>query len=149
MNLKVPKNKTAIVIYFVGGASLSGSVFLSHHSPLRYGQEQVGDLLNGPEPFFPVESEETGAIRLIHKRNIVRVASRETPATEEMGKKVNISCVLNDGQILTGDLVIQQPEHKSRVLDFFNSSEGMFFQLGMDSKTLYVNRLHISEILPG
>jgi hypothetical protein len=149
MSLRVPKKKNHLVVYFIGGGTVSGSVFLSQQSAYRFGEEQPIDLLNNPDAFFPFESEETESIRLIHKRNILWIASREEPAEDDVGKKERISIVFANGEKLIGDVIIQQPVHRSRILDFFNSCEGMFFQLRTESKSLYVNLLYISEILPG
>ena len=148
MSFKVPKVKTPLTIHFVGGSSVSGEIFLSPQSPYRYGKEKMLDLLNNEEPFFPLEAETTSSIRLIHKANIVFITTHEEKDAEAAGRKVTITVVRADGENLIGDLIIEEPEHKSRVLDFFNSNKGSFFRLQTKDKIYYINSRYVSEILP-
>ena len=147
MNLKVPKKKAPLTLHFVGGSKVSGSVFLSHQSRTRRGAERTLDLLNSDDMFFPFESEDTTAIRLVHKRNIVLITAHEDGEEgEPIGKRVNISMVLTDGERVVGDLIIAQPEHKSRVLDFFNDNKGQFFSLVSKDKRYYINVRHVEQV---
>lgn len=149
MTFQVPKKKVFLTITMVGDKKIKGNIFLSPQSALRYGEELVIDLLNDKAPFFPFEVEETSAIRIINKKNIISVISSEdTPAEEGLGKRQKITAALIDGRKLTGELIIDQPDYKSRVLDFFNSEERQFFRLLTETETHYLNVAHVSEVMP-
>jgi hypothetical protein len=149
MSLKVPKKKVPLKINFVGGESIQGNIFLSSQSPLHYGEELVIDLLNDKDPFFPFEIEEPFSIRIINKKNIISVTTSEDLKSDEViGKKEKIKIILTDGQQLIGELIINQPEYKSRVLDFFNVNERRFFELFNKSEVYYININHISQVIP-
>ena len=148
MSFKVPKVKTPLTINFVGGSSVSGQIFLSPQSPYRFGKEKMLDLLNNEDAFFPLEAETTSSIRLVHKRNIFFITTHEDKEENESGKPVTVTIVRTDGEKLVGDLIIQEPEHRSRVLDFFNSNNGSFFRLQTKEKVYYINSRYVSEILP-
>lgn len=149
MSLKVPKRKVFLTVNLVGGGRISGKIFLSSQSAFHYGEELVIDLLNDQAPFFPFEIEETSSIWIINKKNIISIYTfEELKPEEELGRKEKITIVLVDGQKLTGELIIDQPEYKSRVLDFFNAEEKEFFRLLNNSESYYININHISQVIP-
>ena len=148
MSFKVPKVKAPLTIHFVGGNSLSGEIFLSPQSQYHFGKEKMLEMLNNDEAFFPLEAETTSSIRLIHKINIVFITTHEEQEKGESGKHVTVTIVRTDGENLIGDLIIEEPEHRSRALDFFNSNKGLFFRLQTKDKIYYINSRYVSEILP-
>lgn len=149
MSLKVPKKKVPLTVNFVGEKSIRGNIFLSSQSPFRVGEELVIDLLNEKDPFFPFAIENPPSIRIISKRNIISANTFERSESDEaVGKKENITVVLSDGQRLSGELLIEQPEYKSRVLDFFNAKEKGFFKLSNETEIHYVNIEHVDQVIP-
>ena len=148
MSLKVPKVKAPLTIHFVEGNIVTGEVFLSTQSPYRFGKEKMLDLLNSEDVFFPLEAETTSSIRLVHKNNIGYITTHEEKEEQELGTPVPVIIVRNDGEEMAGDLMIEEPAHRSRVLDFFNSIKGPFFRLQTKDKTYYINRQYVREILP-
>jgi len=149
MSLKVPKKKVPLTVSFVGEKNIRGSIFLSSQSPFRVGEELVIDLLNEEDPFFPFEIEEPPSIRIVSKKNIISANTSEASESDEaIGKKERITVILSDGRRLSGELLIEQPEHKSRVLDFFNAKEKGFFKLSDGAEIHYVNIEHVDQVLP-
>ena len=149
MSLKVPKKKVPLTVNFLGEKNIRGNIFLSSQSPFRYGEELVIDLLNEKEPFFPFEIEDPPSIRIINKNNIVSVTTSEDLKPEEtVGKKKKITAMLTNGRELSGELIIDQPEHKSRVLDFLNAEEKVFFRLLKGPEVHYININHVGQIIP-
>ena len=150
MTLKVPKRKVSIAVSLLGGEKISGNIFLGAQSAFHYGEEHIIDLLNDPSPFFPFEREDTSTIRLINKKNTITITTAEdSRPEEELGKKEKITLLLIDGQELTGEILIAQPEYRSRVLDTLNAEDKEFFRLVTDSDvTHYVNINHLSQVVP-
>jgi hypothetical protein len=148
MSFKVPKVKAQLTIFFTGGSSVSGEIFLSPQSPYRYGKENMLDLLNSEEPFFPLEAETTSSIRLINKNNVLFITTHEEKEEKDSGKSVTVTVVCKDGEHLVGDLTIEEPEYRSRVLDFLNGNKGLFFRLETKQKIYYINVQYVSEVLP-
>jgi len=57
--------------------------------------------------------------------------------------------VLVNGQAFTGNLIIDQPEYRTRVLDTFNAQENEFLQLFTDSEiTYFININHVCQVIP-
>lgn len=148
MSLKVPKVKAPLTIHFSGGSNVMGEAFLSPQSPHRFGKENILDLLNNEDFFFPLEAETTSSIRLIHKKSIVYITTHEENEERFPGKPVSVIIIRSDGEELAGDLTIEGPSHRSRVLDFFNTSNGLFFKLEAKGKTYYINKQYVREVLP-
>ena len=149
MSLKVPKKKVPLTVSFVGEKSIRGNIFLSSQSPFRVGEELVIDLLNEEEPFFPFAIKKPSSIRIISKKNIISAhTSQGSEPDEAVGRKEKITVILSDGQELTGELIIEQPEYKSRVLDFFNAKEKGFFKLSNEAEIHYVNIEHVDQVIP-
>jgi len=122
---------------------------LSSQSPFRVGKELVIDLLNEEDPFFPFEMEEPLSIRIVSKKNIISASTSEVSDSDEaIGKKERITIILSDGQRLSGELLIEQPEYKSRVLDFFNAKEKGFFELANKAEIHYINIEHVDQVIP-
>ena len=148
MSFKIPKVKAPLTIHFVGGNSVMGEVFLSPQSPYHAGKEKMLDLLNNEDFFFPLEAETTSSIRLIHKNSIMYITTHEEKGKHETVKPVGVIIIRSDGEEMAGDLTIEEPAHRSRVLDFFNGNDRLFFRLGTKDKTYYINRQHVREVLP-
>ncbi|MBN2468353.1 MAG: hypothetical protein JXD19_09390 [Deltaproteobacteria bacterium] len=149
MNLRVPKKKIPLLVNLVGGTKVKGCIFLSHQSPIRLGGELVIDLLNNDEPFFPIEIEDAASIQIVNKKNAVFITTAEEDTKEEeIGKKQTITVRLVDGQEVSGELIIDQPEYKSRVLDFLNNQEGQFFRLYAPPESHYINTNYVSLVIP-
>jgi len=133
----------------VGAKRIQGNIFLSPQSGLHYGEERVIDMLNDTNSFFPFELEGPSPIRIINKKNIISLtAADDLPAEEGLGKKETITVVLSSGRKMSGELIIDQPDYKSRVLDFFNSEERQFFTLFSESSTHYINIAHVIDVAP-
>jgi hypothetical protein len=149
MSLQVPKKRVFLTVDFVGAKRIQGNIFLSPQSGFHYGEERVIDLLNDRNSFFPFEVEGPSSIRIINKKNIISLtAADDLPSEEGLGKKETITVVLSNGCEMSGQLIIDQPDYKSRVLDFLNSEERRFFRLSCDSATYYINIAHVIEVAP-
>lgn len=150
MTLKVPKKKVFLTITFMGSESLRGNVFLSSQSRLHYGDEQVIDLLHGKEPFFPFSPEDGSPVRIVNKHNITAIFTFEEPGPDdELGKREKVRVKMNNGHELIGEVIIDEPQYKSRILDFLNAEDRHFFRLLGDGGTYYLNSQHVSQVIPG
>jgi hypothetical protein len=118
VDLKVSKRKVPLTINLAGGERISGYIFFGSQSVLRYSEELISDLSNDHPAFSPFEMESPSTIRIINKKNIIFLSTAEDLGTEKKrGKKKRVNVVLVNGQAFTGNLIIDQPEHRARVLD--------------------------------
>jgi hypothetical protein len=150
MTLKVPKKKVFLAATFVGGGSIRGNVFLSTQSRLHYGDEQVIDLLHSTEQFFPFSLEDSDSVRIVNKHSITALFTfEEAGPDDELGKRAKVTVKMTDGRELTGEVIIDEPQYKSRILDFLNADQRLFFRLLGDGGTYYLNTHHVSQVIPG
>lgn len=150
MSLKVSKKKVFLTITFVGRESIRGNIFLSTQSRLHYGEEQVLDLLHSTEQFFPFSPEDSPSVRIVNKHSIMAIFTFEEPGPDdELGKREKMTVKMTDGRELIGEVIIDEPQHKSRILDFLNADDRYFFRLLGDGGTYYLNSQHVSQVIPG
>jgi hypothetical protein len=78
-DVRVEKKRVAVSITMVGGELLSGSVFAPQIYPPGV-QEDPLQLLNEPDPFFPLGLS-TGEVLLIAKRRVLEMVPEATSVT--------------------------------------------------------------------
>ena len=116
--LESVQKEGSLTINLAGGERISGYIFLGSQSALRYSEELISDLFNDRPVFSPFEMESPSTIRIINKKNIISLSTAEDLGTEKKrGKKKRVNLVLVNGQTFTGNLIIDQPEYRARVLD--------------------------------
>lgn len=137
-------------VLVTGGTTLSGYLHLQPLAPSHSGPETPADMLNRPEPFFPLTSD----LRTVFlaKSQVVAVAIvAELPADDpdrvSAARTIAMKIELSDGSEVYGAVTSELPRDRPRALDFLNHSEGFFGLLG-PTGVRYVNRAHVRLVTP-
>ena len=143
-DLRVPKETIRVCVRIRGEGHCEGDIFLSGCSAIHDGPQGLLELLNDPDPFFPIRLP-SGEVRLVGKHEVI-VVTLARPAADRFGGVADhptwqpARLVLVDERTLQGDLDISAAEIKHpRVLDALNAS-GLFVCLRDDHALHAVNK---------
>lgn len=146
---RVEKSELPVVIFQADGSVMKGVVFLSATAYSHMGQQTLLDLMKEPGDFFPFRSEE-GAFCVTNKKTITHIRfdpPEEDPEQMSLGDKEDVDIKFVGGEQLSGTIIIEMPEGKSRLFDFLNAMEG-FFLLQTQEAHYMVNVDQIRDVSP-
>ncbi len=144
---QVEKRKIAITLFLVDGKTRDGVIFLSLFSSFHGGPQTLLDLMSEEEPFVPFDCND-GEFLLINKAQISHLKyKKEDDGKPVLGTPLDVSITFTNSQQLSGTVVLEVPDGKSRLLDFMNSNR-VFFGLTCDDGDYVVNPNVIIEISP-
>ena len=141
-----------MTLTLLGGESISGAMFVQGHARHRSAPEDPGDILNEPEPFFPLVTE-TGETLLIPKARVLVVAG-DIPSQQHIALRgagvagVTIAVTLVGGLVRTGAVFLDTPGPAPRPLDFLNHLPERFFALHGTDGVRLINRDLIERVHP-
>jgi hypothetical protein len=148
---RIETTRRSVTVFMADGETLSGHVFI-HPSPHRpFEPEDITELFNTEEPFFPLDLHH-GGIRLVCKARIAEVAiassegrgdelSHEAPAP--MGP---VEIVLEGGEARRGSIRLDVRPGRTRVIDYLNGHNGRFLTLHTVNETRLINRSLINHV---
>jgi hypothetical protein len=150
--LRIAKEPTDVSLLTASGERLSGQVFVQPYHPLRAGREEPADIMNAPEPFFPIQTD--GNILLVAKSAIAALEyDREGAVVQDgalpLGVSVTLDVTMSDGKNFSGSILVEGPVNTPRLLDFMNratTSGNRFLELHNDARVRLLNRSHIETI---
>lgn len=148
---RVEKYRTTVRLVTLAGEGMTGDVFLQPYVAHRHGPEEVIDLLNSPEPFFPVRCSD-GVIRFYPKDRLVQVELEEPPCEDDfrrMGaREALVELTLPAGDSYTGSIHYEVPTARPRLLDYLNRLEGRFVLVHTRSGCRLVNWTLLDSLRP-
>lgn len=135
------------IVTLVEGIAIGGDLHVQPGAARHLGAETPLEMLNRPEPFFPLTQDDGEAI-FIAKRQVAFVeqrinASLTDPVRASVARMFPLEVTLVGGLTLTGVSQSELPPQHSRTSDFLNSPGEPFFPLQTEQALLYVNRLHV------
>src|SRR5690349_10112204 len=106
---RIEKDRHPVTLTLLGGESITGVMFVQGHARHRSAREDPGDILNEPEPFFPLETQ-TGETLLIPKARVLEVAG-DMPSQQLTARVpgVMIAVTLVGGTVRTGAVFLDTP----------------------------------------
>ena len=145
---RIEKNRHPVTLTLLGGESIVGAMFVQGQARHRSAREDPGDILNEPEPFFPLETQ-TGETLLIPKARVLEVVG-DMPSQQLTagGPGVTIAVTLVGGAVRTGAVFLDTPGPAPRPLDFLNHLPERFFALHGTSEVRLINRDLIERVHP-
>lgn len=150
-NYRVEKRRTAVVLVTSSGERVEGDVFLQPYLAHRRGPEEVGDLLNSPEPFFPLRGSD-GAIRFYSKDRIVEVELERPPREGHdrgMGaREALVEVTRSPGDSYLASIFYDVPTARPRLLDYLNRLEVRFVHVHTSSGCRLVNWSQLDSLRP-
>lgn len=147
---QIEKTRVPIVIRTLSGEEVAGDVFLQPYVQARRGREEVADLLNACEPFFPLRCA-SGEIRFFPKERIVEAELRDGPHDDDgaLGaREAMIELSMADGRAYTAAITYEVPTARPRLLDFLNRLGQRFLLVRVDAVPRLVNSRHIDSLRP-
>jgi hypothetical protein len=135
------------------GSLVRGDLHVQARSRHGLRAETPTELLNRPEPFFPVTGRDGGVLLLARAQvAVVTVEAAyvlEPPDRERMAAAVPLELVvtLHGGAELRGRALAELPPGSARALDYLNAA-GQFFVLATDEALRFVNRAHVRLVRP-
>ena len=144
---QVEKQKVSVRIELVDGQTREGVIFLSPLSSYHSGPQTLLELMSEEEPFVPFVGND-GKFLLINKVQISHLKyQKEEDDKLVLGTPLDVSVTFTNSRQLSGTVVMEVPEGKSRLLDFMNSNRD-FFGLVCEDGDYVVNPNIIIEIAP-
>jgi hypothetical protein len=146
---RIEKTRLPVTLTLIGGASLEGDLFVRASS--RYAQrlEDAPEVLNAPQPFFPMALA-SGEIALVAKHHVYSLRGGPGAIHQDfsLGTAATVELFMNDGERITGRVLIEPRRAHTRVLDFLNNVEERFFTVFLKHGLLLVNRAQVIRVRP-
>ncbi|HUQ98976.1 MAG TPA: hypothetical protein VM166_05935 [Gemmatimonadaceae bacterium] len=150
---RVKTTRQAVVLTMVGGEELRGNIFIHSSSVRPFELEDVSELFNSSEPFFPLElaSEE---VILVSKQRVAEVAAgrevaaTDTTPTEGSSASALLQVVLAGGDVRLGAIMLEVRPARARVLDYLNRLNTPFLTLYTSNEARLINRSLIDRVRP-
>jgi hypothetical protein len=148
---RIEKDRCSVTLSLACGETISGAMFLQHAEDGAPRRESAHDVLNGPERFFPIETND-GRTLLIAKDRVVE-ALTPSPADDDDLRRASarsalLDVVLPSGDVRSGSVLLELPAGQPRVLDFLNRLSDRFLVLYAAEGTRLVNRALIERVHP-
>ena len=148
--LRIPKRLREVTLWVHPEGRAIGSIFLHHQSNRYAGEEQPLEVLNHPDPFLVLKTDQPEQFRFYNKRSIVRVLY-EDEETEEIPDMVELPCRLHmmDGSLLTGTIKESLPPEHARLFDYININNESFIKIHLENdEVCLMNKAYIVRVTP-
>jgi hypothetical protein len=150
VDLRIEKARFPVSLLMSGGERLNGDMFVQAYSRFHTGREEIPDVLNGDEPFFPLVR--AGDTLLIAKGQVREVEVSWEPDSVELHavgiRAESVELTLTDGTVRTGELHLEMPSERPRLLDFLNQYGRRFVVLHAIAGLRLVNCGLIERVRP-
>lgn len=144
----IEKSRLRVIVVDVDGGRISGDLFVAGSTRNASGHEEAPDVLNAPEPFFPLATPD-GRVLLCAKSHVRELLVPREDVTEPdwaIGARAHVSLTLVGGARYQGTLYIAQDSGHQRVLDYLNRLNVPFIQLYTAEGVAIVNRTHVVHV---
>jgi hypothetical protein len=147
-DLRIEKDRRAVSLLMLGGEQLTGEMFVQRFSRYHLGSEEIPDVLNAPEPFFPLVR--AGDTLMVAKHQV-----REVELSDDRGAEASVSpaaraeaveVTLRDGTVRAGRLYLEMPTDRPRLLDYLNRYAQGFVTLFSAGGIRLINRELIERV---
>jgi hypothetical protein len=149
-DFRIEKDKRIVSLLMLGGEQLSGEMFVQRFSRYHMGSEEVPDVLNSPEPFFPlVRAGDTLMVAKHQVREIELVDDNGLEAAVAPAARAEaVEVTLRDGTVRSGRLYLEMPTDRPRLLDYLNRYAQRFVTLYSAGGIRLINRELIERVRP-
>ncbi len=147
----IEKARLSVEVVTDQGERVSGDMFVVWNTASGTGHEEVPDVLNAADPFFPLGTRD-GRTLLCAKSRVraVIVASDAVRAPAwEHGTRADVAIEVSGGDMYTGSIFIEQTSANQRVLDFLNRVHSRFIQVASAEGVVLINRdaiVHVEHL---
>ena len=129
-DFRIEKERLPVVVTTESGERLGGEMFVQGYARRRLGREEAVDVLNDDEPYFPLALAD-GSMLLIAKRRVrdVAVSGTEHAAATVPSRAATVEVVVAGGDAFLGEVRLEVPFERPRLLDFLNRLQQRFVTL--------------------
>jgi hypothetical protein len=143
--------KVPAEVVLAEGVGLAGDLHLYARTTYPPGPETPLEMLNRSDVFFALTLIDGGVV-FIPKAQVVAVSCRDQarltdPERESAARQVELDVTVQGGGVYRGRATLELHPSRSRSLDFLNGS-GVFFALGSDDVTWYINKARVRFARP-
>ena len=147
----IEKSCAPVSLLTLAGERLTGEVYLQPYVHHRRGREEVVDLLNAFEPFFPLRCDD-GAIRFLLKDQVVEVHLDRLALEDDdhhLGaREAVVEITLATGDAYTACIHYEVPTARPRLLDWLNRLEHRFVLVHATGGPRLVNWRLVAAVRP-
>jgi hypothetical protein len=147
---RIQKERVTVTLVTFDGEHIVGDLFVQPSARNRYGREEAPDVMNAPEPFFPLLTE-SGETYLVAKDRVREVAVGQALERGEewvAAPPAIIEVSLVGGERRTGTVYLEALTGRGRVIDFLNRFDERFLTLHTPDGATLANRQAIERIRP-
>lgn len=147
----IEKIRLPVVVITTMGERLSGDLFVVANLRNPSGHEDAPDVMNAPEPFFPLATP-NGRVLLCAKSHVRELIIPRDDVVEpdwSLGARADIAVELSGGGLHSGTIFIEQQSAHQRVLDYLNRLTSRFLQLFTAQGVVLINReciVHVEQV---
>jgi hypothetical protein len=148
---RIEKDRSLVVLTTVGGERILGEMFVQAYARHRKGPEEPRDVINGEEPFFPLQQLD-GETLLIAKEHVLELAiegvDRIDAESEMLARAARVEITLAGGMRRSGIVFLEVPFDRPRLLDFLNRFHERFITLRTEHGVSLINRRLVELVRP-
>lgn len=147
-DFRIEKSRLPVVLITLEGQRISGDLFVQASARNKLGHETAHDVLNSPEPFFPIATMK-GRTLLLAKEHVreLFVAREDCDDSDwEFGTPAEVDIAMIGGTRHVGTLLIHQGSGRGRVLDYLNRYSDRFLALHREEGVVLLNRARIAHV---
>jgi hypothetical protein len=148
---RIAKDRCSVMLSLVSGETIAGAMFVQHPLDSDPRRESARDVLNSPEPFFPVEMT-SGETLLVAKDRVIEVLADRPSDDDEVRRAsahpAHLKLILCGGVARSGTVLLELPASQPRVLDYLNRLSDRFLVLYSPEGIRLINHALIERVLP-
>lgn len=148
-DLRIEKRRLPVAVTLMSGVSMDGELFAQASEHYHGHVEDAPEILNSADPFFPL-AVRNGETILIAKDNVQTVAIARSTVHEDaaLGIPTRVEVGLRDGDRLSGTILVDPANGRTRLLDFLNRRRHRFIALYGRESVLLINRTLLERVRP-
>ena len=132
-------------------ARLRGELHVQGRVAQHDGAETPLEMLNRPDPFFPITLEQ-GRVAFLAKAQVALVVcapqmGQSDPERVSAAKTIALEIVMAGGEEFRGWATLELPPTRARTQDYLNAA-GTFFSLHGEDATRFINRAFVRMVRP-
>jgi len=138
---RIEKERLPVVVVTTAGDRMFGEMFVQAYIRHRSGREEPSDIMNGPEPFFPLALADGDSVLLakdwVREVEIVGEAGADDAAMAS--RQATVEMTVSGGPTRIGRVYLEVPFDRPRLLDFLNRFDRRFVELHTDEGMRLIN----------
>jgi hypothetical protein len=148
-DFRIEKERLPVTVVTASGERLSGDMFVQGYARYRLGREHAIDVLNDPDPYFPLAlpGESTVLIAKHGVRDVAIPGDSDADATVA-SRPMTIEVVVAGGEVFLGEVRLEVPFERPRLLDYLNRLQQQFVALHTADGIRLVNCRLIERVRP-